>query len=60
MYSLTISELLIDSRYRSGSRNFEGVIVDAEKVPYSDQYKIRIRENGYPKYHWATIEVVEG
>ena len=60
MYSLTISELLIDSRYRSGSRNFEGVIVDAEKVPYSDQYKIRVRENGFPKYHWATIEVVEG
>jgi len=60
MYSLTISELLIDSRYRSGSRNFEGVIVEAEKVDYSDQYKIRVRENGFPKYHWATIEVVEG
>jgi hypothetical protein len=60
MYSLTISELLIDSRYRSGSRNFEGVIVEAEKVDYSDQYKIRVSENGFPKYHWATIEVVEG
>ena len=60
MYSLTISELLIDSRYRSGSRNFEGVIVDAEKVPYEDKYLIRVRESGFPKYHWATIEVVEG
>ena len=60
MYSLTISELLIDSRYRSGSRNFEGVIVEAEKVPYEDKYKIRVRESGFPVYHWATIEVVEG
>lgn len=60
MYSLTISELLINSRYRSGSRNFEGVIVEAEKVDYSDQYKIRVREDGFPTYHWATVEVVEG
>jgi hypothetical protein len=60
MYSLTISELLIDSRYRSGSRNFEGRIVEAKKVPYEDKYKIRVREDGFPKYHWATIEVIEG
>jgi hypothetical protein len=57
MYSLTISELLIDSRYRSGSRNFEGVIVEAEKVDYSDNYIIRVREDGFPRYHYATIEV---
>ena len=57
MYSLTISELLVGSRYRSGSRNFEGVIVDAEKVPYEDTYKIRVRDNSYPRYFWATIEV---
>ena len=60
MYSLSTSELLLGSRYKSGSRNFEGVIVDAEKVSYEPTYKIRIREDGFPVYHWATIEVWEG
>lgn len=60
MFSLTTSELLLGSRYVSGSRNFEGVIVEAEKVAYEPTYKIRIRESGFPVYHWATIEVVEG
>lgn len=60
MYSLTVSEALLGSRYVSGSRNFEGVIIEAEKVPYEPTYKIRVRESGFPVYHWATIEVVEG
>jgi len=50
----------LGSRYVSGSRNFEGVIIEAEKVPYEPTYKIRVRESGFPVYHWATIEVVEG
>jgi len=60
MYSLTVSEALVGSRYVSGSRFFEGVIVDVEKVDYEDTYKIRVREDGFPRYHWATIEVVAG
>jgi len=60
MYSLTTSQLLLGSRYRSGSRNFEGVIVEAEKVDYEPTYKIRVRLDGFPIYRWATIEVMEG
>jgi hypothetical protein len=60
MYSLTVSESLLGSRYVSGSRHFEGVIVQAEKVPYEPTYKICVRLDGFPIYRWATIEVVEG
>jgi hypothetical protein len=57
MLSITVADSLVGSRYVSGSRHFEGVIVEAEKVDYSDQYKIYVREDNYPRYHWATIEV---
>lgn len=57
MYSITVADALVGSRYVSGSRYFEGVIVEAEKVDYSDNYIIRVREDGFPRYHYATIEV---
>lgn len=56
MLSITIADSLVGSRYVSGSRNFEGVIVHAEKVEYSDTYKIEVRDE-FNRYHWATIEV---
>lgn len=56
MLSITIADSLIGSRYVSGTRNFEGVIVYAEKVEYSDTYKIEVRDE-FNRYHWATIEV---
>lgn len=59
MYSLTVSEALIGTRYVSGSRNFEGVIVNVEKVDYEDTYKIEVRDE-FNRYHWATVEVVAG
>lgn len=58
MYSITVADALVGTRYVSGTRYFEGVIVEAEKVDYEDTYKIRVREDGFPRYHWATIEVL--
>ena len=60
MYSVTVSDVLLGTRYVSGTRFFEGEIVEVEKVDYEDTYKIRVREYGFPRYHWATIEVVAG
>ena len=61
MYSLTVSEMLVGSHYRSGSRNLEGKIIYAEKVAYSDTYKIEVENETYPRNQfWATIQVVEG
>lgn len=61
MYSLTVSEMLVGSSYRSGSRNLEGKIIYAERVDYSDTYKIEVQGEEYPRTNfWATIEVEAG
>jgi hypothetical protein len=61
MYSLTVSEMLVGSHYRSGSRNLEGKIIYAEKVDYSDNYKIEVESETYPRNQfWATVEVTAG
>jgi hypothetical protein len=61
MYSLTVSEMLVGSSYRSGSRNLEGKIIHAERVDYSDNYKIEVETQEIPRTHfWATIEVEAG
>jgi hypothetical protein len=58
MLSITVADVLIGTRYVSGSRNLEGKIVHAEKVDYSDTYKIEVMGDEYPRSHfWATIEV---
>jgi hypothetical protein len=53
--------MLVGSHYRSGSRNLEGKIIYAEKVDYSDNYKIEVENETYPRNQfWATVEVVAG
>lgn len=56
MYSITVADALIGTRYVSGTRYFEGVIVEAVKVDYTDTYKIEVRDE-FNRYHWATLEV---
>jgi hypothetical protein len=60
MYSLTIEDLLVGQQYRS-SRGFNGEIVSAEKredTKSDSAYLIRVRENLFPYYFYATVEVV--
>ena len=58
MYSLKIEDLLVGHQYRSGSRHFQGEIISAEvRDEYDNTYLIRIRENDYPRYHYATVKV---
>ena len=56
MLCISVAEALLGSRYRSGSRHFEGVIVQAERVDYSEFYKIEVRDE-FNRYRWATIQV---
>jgi len=54
----TIEDLLVGKLYTSGSRNFTGEIVSAEPHQYLEgAYVIRVRESGFPSYHYATIYV---
>ena len=58
MDTLRIEDLLVGKRYRSYNRNFVGEIISAElKDSYDHSYLIRIREDGFPKYHYATVTV---
>jgi len=59
MYSLTIEDLLVGQQYRS-SRGFNGEIVSAKKrenTKSDNAYLIRVRENLFPYYFYATVEV---
>jgi hypothetical protein len=58
MLTLRIQDLLVGHQYRSYKRNFVGEIISAEvKDEYDKTYLIRIRENNYPIYHYATVQV---
>jgi hypothetical protein len=58
MVELRIEDLLVGKRYRSYNRNFIGEIVSAEiRDEYENTYLIRIREDGFPNYHYATVKV---
>lgn len=58
MYSLTIEDLLVGKQYRSISRHFEGEIISAEvRDEYDNTYLVYVRENDYPRYHYATVKV---
>jgi hypothetical protein len=58
MLTLAIEDLLVGHQYRSYNRNFEGRIISAEvRDEYDNTYLIRIRENDYPAYHYATVKV---
>ena len=56
MLTISVSDVLLGTHYRSSNRHFEGEIVQVEKVDYEDTYKICVytdRKN----YRWATISV---
>ena len=58
MISLRIEDLLIGHQYRSYKRNFVGEIISARVLDeYDSTYLIRIRENNYPNYFYATVKV---
>jgi hypothetical protein len=60
MVELRIQDLLVGHTYRSFKRNFVGKIIEATPVDnFYDTYtfRIRIRENDYPTYHYAIVKV---
>jgi hypothetical protein len=58
MVELRIQDLLVGHQYRSYKRNFVGQIISADvRDSYENTYTIRIRENEYPTYHYATVKV---
>jgi hypothetical protein len=58
MYSLRIEDLLIGKQYYSHSRHFQGEIITAEvRDEYENTYLVYVRENDYPRYHYATVKV---
>lgn len=58
MVELRIEDLLVGKQYRSYNRNFVGTIISAEiRDEYDNTYLVRIRENDYPTYHYATVKV---
>lgn len=59
MLSLKIEDLLLGTKYRSGSRNLEGRIIDVVRVDYTDTYKVEVYGDEYPHANfWATLQVV--
>ena len=58
MVELRIQDLLVGHTYRSYKRNFVGKIIEAKVFDeYENTYRIRIRENDYPTYHYAIVKV---
>lgn len=56
MLTLSVSDVLLGTRYRSFNRHFEGEVVQVEKVDYEDTYKICVYTDS-KDYRWATISV---
>jgi hypothetical protein len=58
MVELRIQDLLVGHQYRSYKRNFVGRIIEAKVFDeYENTYRVRIRENDYPTYHYAIVKV---
>ena len=58
MVERRIQDLLVGHTYRSYNRNFVGKIIEAKVFDeYENTYRIRIRENDYPTYHYAIVKV---
>jgi hypothetical protein len=58
MVELRIQDLLVGHTYRSYNRNFVGEIIEAKVFDeYENTYRIRVRESGYPTYHYAIVKV---
>ena len=60
MNSLKLQDLLLGQRYYSYNRNFVGEIVDVkqiEKFYETYTFRIRVRESGFPTYHYAIVKV---
>jgi hypothetical protein len=60
MNSLKLQDLLVGQTYYSYNRNFSGEIVEAkqiEKFYDTHTFRIRVRESGFPTYHYAIIKV---
>lgn len=60
MKSLTLESLLVGQTYYSFNRNFSGEIVEAKQIDkYYETYtfRIRVRESGFPTYHYAIVKV---